>query len=98
CESIAISEPPERRVTVTTTRVADGVQISVGDRGTGIAADAMNRLFEPFFTTKPHGLGLGLSICRSIVTDHGGRLWATNNEEKGGATFHLVLPAAEGAR
>ena len=98
CESIDTGEPPERRLTITTARVADGVQVSVSDRGTGIAAGALSRLFEPFFTTKQHGLGLGLSICRSIVAEHGGRLWATNNEVEGGATFHLVLPAAERAQ
>lgn len=93
CESIAICGPSDRRLTITTARVADGVQVSVSDHGTGIEAGAMSRLFEPFFTTKQHGLGLGLSICRSIVAEHGGRLWATNNEDKGGATFYLVLPA-----
>jgi len=65
--------------------------VSVVDRGTGIPADELERVFEPFFTTKEHGLGLGLSICRSIVATHGGRLWASNNEN-GGATFHLTLP------
>jgi len=54
------------------------------------------RLFEPFFTTKPQGLGLGLSISRSIITAHRGRIWGTNNPDRG-ATFHIVLPVhAEG--
>ena len=68
------------------------MELSVADQGTGIAPDEMDRVFEPFVTSKPHGLGLGLAICRSIVTAHGGKLWADNNEE-GGATFHLLLSA-----
>ena len=68
-----------------------GVRVSVSDRGTGIAGDCVDSVFEPFFTSKEHGLGLGLSICRSIVTAHGGRMWAVNNPDRG-ATFHLVLP------
>jgi signal transduction histidine kinase len=53
-------------------------------------------VFEPFFTTKSHGLGLGLSVCRSIITAHGGRLWATS-ELGQGATFHFTLPVRTGA-
>jgi len=66
------------------------VELSVADQGTGIAPDEIDRVFEPFVTSKPHGLGLGLAICRSIVTAHGGKLWANNNAE-GGATFRLML-------
>ena len=69
------------------------VRISVSDRGHGIAADAAEHLFEPFFTTKPGGMGLGLSVCRSIVEFHGGEIWATPDPDRGIA-FHFTLPAA----
>jgi two-component system sensor kinase FixL len=65
-------------------------QISVRDCGTGIPPALIERLFEPFVTTKPEGLGLGLSISRTIVAAHGGRLWAENNID-GGATLHCLL-------
>jgi signal transduction histidine kinase len=80
------------------------VRVSVSDTGCGLQADA-ERVFEPFYTTKKHGLGLGLSICRSIVMAHQGRLWAepgipessaaATAAARCGATFHLDLPAAE---
>jgi C4-dicarboxylate-specific signal transduction histidine kinase len=76
-----------------TRRTANGtVEISVADRGAGIPSADLERIFEPFVTTKSHGMGLGLTICRSIVDAHGGRLWATNNSD-GGATLHCELPA-----
>ena len=71
--------------------VGGAIQIEVSDRGTGIKPDRLARLFEPFQTTKPEGLGLGLSISRSIVEAHGGRLWAANNPDRG-ATFCFTLP------
>lgn len=67
------------------------VLVSVTDRGVGISADAIDRMFTPFFTTKSSGLGMGLSICRSIVEAHGGRLSASPNEGRG-ATFQIALP------
>jgi signal transduction histidine kinase len=70
------------------------IRISVRDQGSGIAADAMPRLFDAFFTTRQEGIGLGLSICRSIVESHGGRIWAENNADHG-ATFHILLAAAK---
>ena len=65
--------------------------ITVEDTGVGLQELQADRLFEPFYSTKPGGLGMGLSISRSIVESHGGRLWATANPEHG-ATFHLALP------
>jgi PAS domain S-box-containing protein len=68
------------------------VLVAVQDAGVGVAREQLDRLFDTFYTTKPHGLGLGLSITRSIVTGHGGRLWATGNTGPG-ATFRFLLPA-----
>jgi signal transduction histidine kinase len=70
------------------------VEIAISDSGCGIAPDQMDRLFGAFFTTKKEGMGLGLSIARSIVTAHHGRIWADNNAD-GGATFHVSMPAAQ---
>jgi PAS domain S-box-containing protein len=96
CEAMGSRTSAERRLTVSTALDGDGLLLaSIADRGNGIPPDAADRLFEPFFTTKPHGLGLGLSICRSIIAAHGGRLWADNNPD-GGATFTLALPVHNG--
>jgi signal transduction histidine kinase len=59
--------------------------------GGGIPKEKMEQIFEPFFTTKDTGMGLGLSVCRSIITAHHGKLWATNNADRG-ATFHFTVP------
>ena len=82
-------------LSVRATRQADGFTvISVSDTGTGIGEDVRDRLFEPFMTTKKEGMGVGLSICRTIVEAHGGSIWAQNNAGPG-ATFAFTLPAAE---
>jgi signal transduction histidine kinase len=75
------------------TRNADlaQVQVTVEDLGTGLDPSMMSRLFEPFYTTKSGGMGMGLSISRSIIENHGGRLWATANDGPG-ASFHFSLP------
>ena len=76
---------------------SDRVEVSVKDSGIGLPVNGEDRVFEPFFTTKSDGLGLGLSVGRSIASAHGGRLWAENNFRRHGATFHFELPAvAEG--
>jgi PAS domain S-box-containing protein len=69
-----------------------GVLVSVRDSGPGLGSQSVDRLFEAFYTTKNGGMGMGLSICRSIVEAHGGRLWASANEPRG-AVFHFTLPA-----
>jgi PAS domain S-box-containing protein len=76
---------------------ADGVLVTVADTGPGLSQASSARLFEAFYTTKPAGLGMGLSICRSIVEAHGGRLWATPNQPCG-AVFRMMLPVGEGTR
>ncbi|PVX85913.1 AAA family ATPase [Paraburkholderia unamae] len=70
------------------------VRVSVSDSGTGISAAIIGRLFEPFFTTKSDGMGLGLSICRSIIEEHRGTIWAFNNDDAG-ATLCFELPVGD---
>jgi signal transduction histidine kinase len=68
------------------------VLVAVTDSGPGLASEDLERLFDAFYTTKPSGLGMGLSICRSIIDAHGGRLWASANVPQG-AILQFVLPA-----
>jgi C4-dicarboxylate-specific signal transduction histidine kinase len=69
-----------------------GVRVGVRDTGPGLSPESLSRLFEPFYTTKPEGMGMGLSICRSIIEAHGGRLWAIPCEPQG-ALFQFTIPA-----
>jgi PAS domain S-box-containing protein len=73
----------------------NGVLVAVRDSGPGIDPEHIERVFDAFYTTKPSGVGMGLSICRSIIDAHGGRLWADPNEPSG-AVFQFTLPGAEG--
>ncbi|MGJ7581591.1 ATP-binding protein [Variovorax sp. RHLX14] len=95
-EAIRESADPTRLVVVRTASTPEGeVAISVTDSGDGVAAQHLDRLFDAFFTTKPHGMGMGLAICRSIVEAHHGRLWARPQLPRGTEmTFLLPVAAA----
>jgi signal transduction histidine kinase len=82
-----------RELDISTTKAANSEQlmVAVGDTGPGLSAESLNRIFEPFYTTKSHGMGMGLSICRYIIEDHGGRLWATGRDGPG-AVFQFTIP------
>jgi PAS domain S-box-containing protein len=82
----------ERELLISSRNERDGVSVEVRDSGPGFAPAALERVFEAFYTTKPDGLGMGLSICRSIIEAHNGRLWASPNLPRG-ASFQFALPA-----
>jgi C4-dicarboxylate-specific signal transduction histidine kinase len=86
------------RELLVSSRKADpgGVLVGVRDSGPGLAPETLDHIFEAFYTTKPGGLGMGLSICRSIIEAHGGRLWASANLPRG-ASFQFALPAIASA-
>jgi PAS domain S-box-containing protein len=89
----AMSEAREgsRDLRISTAEDLKGVLVAVRDSGPGLNPESLKRLFDPFYTTKPGGMGMGLSICRSIIEAHGGRLWASANEPRG-AVFQFTLP------
>ena len=82
----------ERELLISTRSEPDDVSVEVRDSGPGLTPAALDRVFEAFYTTKPNGLGLGLSICRSIIEAHNGRLWASADLPRG-ASFQFTLPA-----
>ena len=89
----AMSESQRRELAVTTAlRDQETVEISVADSGPGLAPEVMQRLFQPFISTKRSGMGLGLSICRTIVEAHGGQLWSQLNPT-GGTIFRFSIAA-----
>lgn len=95
-QAMGHTEIPQRILSVATS-VHDGVvELTVCDRGVGLDESVTEKLFEPFHTTKEDGIGIGLAVSRTIVRAHGGRIWATQNAERG-ATFHIALPTARQA-
>jgi C4-dicarboxylate-specific signal transduction histidine kinase len=92
-QSMSGVEDGNRELHISTASIEpEGVCVAVRDTGHGLRPESLPRLFEPFFTTKPDGLGMGLSICRSIIEAHGGRLWATSCEPRG-ALFQFTISA-----
>jgi signal transduction histidine kinase len=96
-EAMGSSEAGPRELLISTEQEHRGVLVSVRDSGPGLDPSHLDRVFDAFYTTKSSGLGMGLSICRSIIEAHGGRLWAEANEPRG-AVFQFTLPAAEAGR
>ncbi len=93
-DAMQSEEPRKRGLLISTALTDEGwSRVTVADKGPGIADEILERLFQPFMTTKPQGMGVGLSISRSIIEAHGGRIWAEANPG-GGAVFHFTLPPA----
>jgi PAS domain S-box-containing protein len=92
----AIAEGPRELFIVTARAEPNGVLVAVKDSGPGVAPANLAQLFASFYTTKPDGLGMGLSICRSIIEAHGGRIWATANQPRG-AIFNFTIPTHSGS-
>ena len=93
CDAMTGCNTSERRLVIRTGIENDSsaVIVSITDSGSSIPEEKMEQIFEAFYTTKEKGMGLGLSVCRTIITAHQGKLWATNNTDRG-ATFHFSLP------
>jgi predicted ATPase/signal transduction histidine kinase len=88
---VSVTDRPREMVIRSSARESDQVLVAVQDSGVGLDAQNLDEIFDAFYTTKPQGMGMGLAISRSIVENHGGRLWATANPGKG-ATFQFTLP------
>jgi signal transduction histidine kinase len=95
-DATASTDGMERKVTCRTALIGGEAEISIADNGPGISQDKLGRIFEPFFTTKDQGMGMGLSISRTIVEHHYGRIWAENQAD-GGSVFRVRFPLAKQA-
>ena len=94
-EAMRDVEPGSRELIIRTFHDAPStVRVAIQDSGIGMESGKLKQIFNPFFTTKPEGLGMGLSINRSIIEAHGGRIWVTQNPDRG-ATFFFTLPVYE---
>ena len=96
-EAMGSLEAEPRDLLISTEQHHTGVLVAVHDSGPGIHPDHFERVFNSFYTTKPGGTGMGLSICRSIIDAHGGRLWAEANEPRG-VIFQFTLPVVQASR
>ncbi|MCC8969738.1 PAS domain-containing sensor histidine kinase [Bradyrhizobium brasilense] len=94
-EAMGLVEEGARDLLISTEQDQAGVRVAVRDTGPGIDSEHLDRVFDAFYTTKSSGTGMGLSICRSIIDAHGGKLWAEANEPRG-AVFQFTLPGADG--
>jgi PAS domain S-box-containing protein len=94
CEAMGSTEVGARNLSISTEQDHAGILVAVRDSGPGIDPAHLQRVFDAFYTTKSSGVGMGLSICRSIIAAHGGRLWAEANEPRG-AVFQFTLPGAQ---
>jgi signal transduction histidine kinase len=92
----AMSDLPsdKGKITVRTMRIGNFAEVSISDAGPGIPPDKLKEVFEPFFTTKAQGMGMGLSIARTIIEAHNGRMWAEKHIG-GGADFRIQLPLSQ---
>lgn len=96
-DAMAHTEKSKRRISVSTARNEDTAEIEIADTGPGIPAGKRNEIFEPFYTTRPNGMGMGLSIARTIIDAHNGQILAENRTGPSGAVFRIVLPLARSA-
>jgi signal transduction histidine kinase len=92
-DAMELQDKSQRRITVRTARDRDFAEIEIVDSGPGIPADKLGEVFEPFYTTKPSGMGMGLSIARTIVEAHDGQISVENHKGRG-ALFRIRLPLA----
>ena len=94
----AMADSPKKQIAIITSQAESGfVRVSIADSGPGIAPEIAPQLFQPFITTKEKGMGIGLTICQSIIEAHGGHIWAEPGKPKG-TVFHFRLPRADAAR
>jgi len=94
-EAMAQADSPQRKIVIHSRRAGDGsIEVETVDSGPGMAEDVAQRVFDQFFSTKPEGMGMGLSISRSIIETYGGRLWV-ETAPGAGASFHFCLPASQ---
>ena len=93
-DAMSVTQSEHRIITIRTSRIEKFAQLSVSDRGPGIPEDKLKEVFEPFFTSKAEGMGMGLSIARTIIEAHNGHIWAKNRDH-GGASFRVKLPLVQ---